>query len=120
MAIAHFQKIGNVLTLQIKKEINPTAFEAICREILRNAVDGPIRLILRIHQYPSFNSAEDLYYDLRFLKIYADHIHKVAVLSDRIWKHTWIALFGLFSGVDMAFFSSDQVQSAVTWVSGDA
>lgn len=119
MGIPHFQKNGNLLTLKITSSINDSSFRKICGELEQDALNGPLRMILIVHHYPSFNSAEDLYYDLRFVKLYADRIRKVAVVSDQNWKQTWVALFGLFAGVSMEFFDVGGIHQAVEWVRGD-
>jgi hypothetical protein len=119
MAIPHFKKDGNLLVLKITEDIKDDMFKQICRELEKAAVKGPVRLILVVRHYASFNSAEDLYYNLRFVKLFADRIKKVAVVADKAWKQTWVALFGLFSGVFMEFFHASQIQEAVDWVNSD-
>ena len=120
MVTARSEEKENLISLSITKEINTVAFNAICRQLSQRTTHGPMRILLMVRHYPSFNSAEDLYYDFRFLRLFADHIHRVAVVSDRTWKHTWVSLFALFSGIEMDFFPMDQVQSALNWLSSES
>ena len=117
MQFSEFKAVGNVLTIDIRSEIHQARFDAICRDMDRavNAL-GRVRLVLVVRPYPSFNSAESLLDDLRFLRLYDDVIDKVAVVGDRFWKDTWVGLFGLFSGIPMAFFGLAQVDDALQWI----
>ena len=111
---------NNIITLRINAEITDEEYKQIS-----NLIDGQIsrfgmiRFFLIVDQYPSLNSAESLYYDLRFVKVYVDQIEKIAVVCDKTWKKTWIALFGLFAGIRIEYFDSLEFKDAWNWVSGD-
>ena len=91
--------------MQIDAEIDADRFAGICSDLSKAAADfGNVKLVIVMKHYRSFNSAEDLYEDLRFVKLYADVIDKAAIVCDKKWKRTWMALFGLFSGVNIRFF----------------
>jgi hypothetical protein len=114
------QASGNVLTLDIRSEIRKKRFDAICKDLDQAAAAmGRIRLVLVVRHYPSFNSAEDFYDDLRFLRLYDHAIDKVAVVCDRFWKETWVGIFSLFSGIPMAYFDMGQVKDVTRWIQGD-
>lgn len=120
MQLTQFKAAGNVLTLDIRSEIRKDRFEAICRDMDRAvAALQKVRLVLVMRHYPSLNSAEDFYDDLRFLRLYDDAIDKVAVVCDRFWKDTWVGIFGLFSGIRMAFFEMSQVDAVTRWIQGE-
>lgn len=120
MPFSEFNVKGNLLTLEVRSEITKKRFNTICKE-MDQAVKtlGRIRLVLVMHHYPSFNSAEDFYYDLRFLRLYDHAIDKVAVACDRFWKDTWVGIFSLFSGIRMDFFEITQVQELAKWIQSD-
>ena len=108
---------GNVLTLEVRSEILRNRFKAICKDMDRAiAALGKLRLVLVIRHYPSFNSAEDFYDDLRFLRIYDHAIEKVAVVCDRFWKETWVGIFGLFSGIPMRYFEMGRPEAVARWI----
>ena len=108
---------GNFLSIEIDSEITDEKLQAIAREIHQTAnTFGKVRLILFIKHYPSLNNAEELYDNLRFVKLYAEQIDKVAVIADRASKRTWVSLFSLFSGVRMEFFASHERQEASSWI----
>jgi hypothetical protein len=119
MQLSEFTITGNLLTLEIRSEIREARFKAICRDMdLAVAARGRVRLVIVVRHYPSFNSAEDLYDDLRFLRLYEHAIDKVAIVSDRFWKDTWVGIFSLFSGIRMDFFEMTQVKEVTRWIQG--
>ena len=120
MQLSEFTGAGNVLTLDVRSEIRKARFEAICRDMDQAvAALGRVRLVLVIRHYPSFNSAEDFYDDLRFLRIYDHAIDKVAIVCDRLWKDTWVGIFSLFSGIRMDFFEMTQVNEVTRWIQSE-
>jgi len=120
MQLSEFTGAGNVLTLDVHSEIRATRFKAICRDMDQAvAAVGRFRLVLVMRHYPSLNSAEDLYDDLRFLRLYDHAIDKVAVVCDRFWKDTWVGIFSLFSGIRMDFFEITQVNEVTRWIQSD-
>lgn len=120
MPFTEFTANGNLLTLEVSAAITKKRFHAICRD-LDQAVEasGRIRLILVMRHYPSLNSAEDFYDDLRFLRRYGQAIDKVAVVCDRFWRDTWVGIFSLFSGIRMDFFEINQVEELARWIRND-
>ena len=117
MQLSEFKASGNILTLEIRSEIRDARFRAICRDLDRAvAALGRVRLVLVMRHYPSFNSAEDFFDDLRFLRLYDHAIDRVAVVCDRFWKDTWVGIFSLFSGIRMDFFEMTQVNEVTQWI----
>lgn len=82
----------------------------------RSARWGPLRLLVVLDSYPNFNSAEALYEDLRFVKLTAPDLVRVAVVAKEPWKDTWVALFGLFGGLEMAYFQTSAIEAAWQWL----
>lgn len=117
MQLTQFSVSGNVLTLEIRSEVHDERFKAICKDMDKAvAALGKLRLVLVIRHYPAFSSAESLYHDMRFLRLYDHAIEKVAVVCDRFWKDSWVGLFGLFSGIRMDFFEMTQIPELTQWV----
>ncbi len=117
MRLSRFTIAGNLLTLEIHSDIRKKRFEAICKDMEKAiAAMGRVRLVLVMRHYPSFNSAEDFYDDLRFLRLYDHAIEKVAVVCDRFWKDTWVGIFSLFSGIPMEFFELTQLDEVSRWI----
>lgn len=116
MELSEFKRSGNLMTLEVRSEIRAHRFKAICKDMDQAiARVGSVRLLLVMRHYPSFNSAEDFYYDLRFLRLYDHAIQKVAVVCDRRWKDTWVGIFSLFSGIRMDFFELTQADAVTRW-----
>lgn len=110
----------DILAYRITGEITEKEAKTIGADIDRKAKEhgGPIGLLLAVDTYPSLNSDEDLYTDLRFVRGREDAIRRMAVLGRGAYRNTWVALFGLFSRVETAYFQRNQVQAAVTWLQG--
>ena len=117
MPFKYFNVVGNVLFMEIDSEINKDKLNGICNEIEQAAATlGKVRLLLELKHYPSLNSAEDLYDDLRFVKLYANCIDKVAIVCDKTWKRTWVGLFSAFSGVEIGFFDKSEKEELSNWI----
>ncbi|MFP4390736.1 MAG: STAS/SEC14 domain-containing protein [Desulfococcaceae bacterium] len=110
----------DVLAYRITGEITEKEAKTIAADIDRKAEErgGPIGLLLAVDTYPSLNSDEDLYADLRFVRGREDAIRRMAVLGQGAYRNTWVALFGLFSRVETAYFERTRVQAAVSWIQG--
>lgn len=108
---------GNVIAIKINAEITKKEHDRINQVINKVIAEkGRIRLCLNIEHYPSLNSAESLYEDLKFAKIYSDYIDRMAVVGDRPWKKTLVAIFGLFGGIQAEYFDRPQVKAVWKWV----
>jgi hypothetical protein len=110
----------DILAYRITGEITEKEAKKIAADIDRTAEKqgGPIGLLLAVDTYPSLNSDEDLYTDLRFVRGREDAIRRMAVLGQGAYRNTWVALFGLFSRVETAYFERTQVQAAASWLQG--
>jgi len=110
----------DILAYRITGEISEKEAKKIAADIDRTAEKqgGPIGLLLAVDTYPSLNSDEDLYTDLRFVRGREEAIRRMAVLGQGAYRNTWVALFGLFSRVETAYFERNQVQAAVNWLQG--
>jgi hypothetical protein len=108
---------GNIVALKIRGEITQKDFDSISR-IMEKAIKKyvTIRLLLVIEHYASFFSAESLYEDLSFAHLYSNNIERMAVVGNRNWKSTWVALFGLFSGFLTQYFDETELNEAWNWV----
>jgi hypothetical protein len=117
MQTPFIQSEGSLISIHIDSPLTENDQHAVCRCIEEKAeAAGKVRLLLVMKQYPSLNSAEDLFDDLRFVRLTAEHIAKVAVVCDRLWKRTFLGLFSLFCGVNMQFFEIADMQAALTWI----
>lgn len=120
MLFQYFKIAGNILFMQISSEITDDKFRIVCREIEQaTATLGKVRLVLEFKHYRSLNSAEDLYDDLRFVKLYANCIDKVAIVCDKSWKRTWVGLFSAFSGVEIDFFDISGKNELTSWIQAE-
>lgn len=114
----HVQKIkGPVLAIKITGEITEAEHRRIDR-LLAARIErwGRIRILLTIKHYPSFNSAESFYEDLRMIKLHRDGIERLAVVGDRPWKNTWVGIFGLFGRLETDYFDWDRIDAAWQWI----
>jgi hypothetical protein len=114
----HIQKIqGNVLAIKITDEISENEHDRLDHLIRESVAKWKrIRVLIVIKHYPSFNSAEALYEDLRMFKKHSEHIDRLAVVGDRLWKRTWVGLFGLFSKIEAEYFEMERIDAAYQWI----
>jgi hypothetical protein len=107
----------NIVALKIREEITQKDFEEISL-IMDHAIknSGTIRLLLVVEHYASYFSRASLYEDLKFAHIYSNNIERMAVVGDRAWKSTWVALFGLFSGFPAYYFDKTEIDEALKWL----
>lgn len=111
------ERDNGVMALHITSEMNDRDTERLVRTIHMRALhQGKLGLLLLMDHYASFNSAEALYEDLRFVRQCEDKIKCMAIVSDQSWKETWVALFSLFSGVDASYFDRTELEEAFQWV----
>ena len=105
------------MAIHVRKEITNNEMKEIDQQLEdRIKQHGKIRLFVVMDSYPTFNSAESIYDDLRFAKKYSEHIERMAVLGDQTWKKHWIAIFGLFGGVPSEYFVRSDFKSAINWI----
>ena len=107
----------NVVLLKLHVAVSDSE-EARLSRLLEERIEkyGQIRVLLLLEGYPAADNAESLYEDMGFLKLHGDHIERLAVVGDRIWQETWIALFGLFGGMETAYFDGSEKKEAVKWI----
>lgn len=116
MQIKSIPSTPRLLSIGIDSPLRQTDHRTIAREIERaSKTGGRVRLVVVMRHYPTLNSAEDLLDDLSFVKLHADRIDRAAIVCDRAWKRTLLALFSLFSGVEMNFFDLSQTEAAAAW-----
>ncbi len=107
------------MAIRITGEVSDRETEEIVRRIHAQCPPGgKVRIFLKMSHYASFNSAEDLYYDLRFARYCDDRIERLAVVGDRSWKSTLVGLFGLFSSIETAYFDQSEARNAWQWLVG--
>lgn len=102
-------EIGNEITKKMRKEIT-----GVLEKRIKEA--GSVRLFIITEDYPTMNNAESLYFDLGFAKQYAHGIERMVVVGKGEWKKTWIALFGLFGGIETEYFERSEIESAWKWI----
>ena len=116
------QKIGNIVTVRLFDRMIDRQTRALSRMLQRtiDAADGKIRLLLSIDtQFPA-RSPENLFENLHFIRIHADHIERMCIVGSKGWERTYIGLFSLFGGIDMAYFDRSQTKEAIRWLQGIA
>ena len=116
-----FKNLGDleqqIVALKIEGEITRKDEEKIHRLMDQSiAKYGSIKLLIMLEHYSSFSSAEALYEDLKFAHLYSDSIERMAVVGDRDFKNTWVAIFGLFSGLITQYFDKSQINDALRWI----
>ena len=107
---------GNILGFKIVGGITKKQKERICK-ILENQIreSGKIRLLLVIVPHGKMD-AESLLFDLNFTLTYSDKIERMAIIGNKVWEKTWVALFGLFSHIRTQYFDRSEIKAAWKWI----
>ncbi len=110
----------SVLAYRISGEITKKRRKEVSAD-LKHAIDahGSIRLLLVVEPYPDIViGADGLYENLKFVMPHADAIERLAVVSSKLSENTYMAIFGLFSGIPTRHFSADNLNAAWQWATG--
>jgi hypothetical protein len=107
---------GNILGFKIVGGITKKQKERICKVLEKQiSKSGKIRLVLVIEPHGKMD-AESLLLDLNFTLIYSDKIERMAIIGNKLWEKTWIALFGLFSHIRTHYFDRSEIKAAWKWI----
>jgi hypothetical protein len=108
---------GPLVGLRIREEITDRETQELVHLIQeRSQQYGPVRLLVVYEADTGLMGAESLYENLRFAKLASEKLAKMAVVGKRDWENTWVGLFGLFGGVQTAYFDLGQLQAALAWL----
>jgi len=115
-------KIGNIVTVKLFDRMIDRQTRALSQMLQRSitAAGGKIRLLLSIDTQLPARSPENLFENLHFVRIHSDHIERMCIVGSKGWESTYIGLFGLFSGIEMAYFDRSQTVEAIRWLQGIA
>lgn len=110
---------SNLLAYRITGEITKKKRKAVSED-MRRAIDahGAIRILLIVEPYPDIViGADGLYENLKFIMIHSGAIQRLALVSRKLSEETYMAIFGLFSGIPTEHFHPDRMQAAWKWIS---
>jgi len=107
---------GNILGFKIVGGITKKQTKQIC-EVVEEQIrkSGKIRLLVVVEPRGNMDS-ESLLFDLNFTLRYADNIERMALIGNKAWEKTWIALFGLFSQIRTQYFDRSKIEAAWKWI----
>ena len=107
---------GNILGFKIVGGITKKQKKQISK-VLENQIrkSGKIRLLLVIEPHKKMD-AESLLFDLNFTLTYSDKIERMAIIGNKVWEYTWVALFGLFSHIRTQYFDRSEIKAAWKWI----
>ncbi len=114
------QKIGDIVTVKLFDRMIDRQTRALNR-MLQEAIaaaGGKIRLLLSIDTQLPARSPESLFENLHFVRMNAEHIERLCIVGGKGWERTYFGLFGLFGGIDMAYFDRTQTMEAIRWLQG--
>ena len=106
-----------VVGLRIRKDITDLENRELVDLIQQSAQrHGPVRLLVVYEASLGLMGAESLYDNMRFAKQVSENLAKMAVIGKHDWENTWIGLFGLFGGIQTAYFDRRQIEAALAWL----
>ena len=110
---------GSHVGIRITEDITKAENDAIVSLIEeRFARHGPVRLLVVYEADPGLMGAESLYDNMRFAKVASDKLARMAVIGKHAWDNTWVGLFGLFGGIQTRYFSREETEEALAWLTG--
>lgn len=114
--------IGNIVTVKLFDRMIDRQTRALSQMLQRSiaAAGGKIRLLMSIDTQLPARSPENLLENLHFVRMHADHIERMCIVGSKGWESTYIGLFSLFSGIEMAYFDRTQTVEAIRWLKGIA
>ena len=114
-------RAGRIVSIRFFDRMLDRETRRLSRKLQRQiiAAGGKVRLLLAIDTARPGTGPGALFQGLQFLKLHADHIERIALLGRKGRESTYVGLFSLFSGIDMAYFSTDEGIRAVRWLQGD-
>jgi len=106
-----------IVGLRIRKDITDPENREIVDLIQQGARrHGSVRLLLFYEADLGLMGAESLYDNMRFAKQVSENLVKMAVIGKHDWESTWIGLFGLFGGIQTAYYDRSQIETALAWL----
>ena len=106
-----------IVGLRIREDISdPENRELVDLIQQRARRHGPVRLLVVYEAGLGLMGAESLYDNMRFAKQISENLAKMAVIGKHDWENTWIGLFGLFGGIQTAYFDRRQIEAALAWL----
>jgi hypothetical protein len=107
---------GNILGFKIVGSLTKKQKKQISKILDNQILEwGKIRLLLLIESHRKMD-AESLLFDLNFTLIYADKIERMAIVGNKVWENTWVAIFGLFSHIRTQYFDRSEIKAAWKWI----
>lgn len=112
------ESTGNVLGFRITGEITKKRREQVSSTLAEAIAEhGAIRLLLIIEPYRDITiGADGLYENLKFVMPHTQGIEKLAVVGHKVSEGTYMAIFGLFSGMVVEYFDRARLEAAWKWV----
>ena len=106
-----------IVGMRIREDISDSENQQLVDLIQQRAQrHGPVRLLVIYEASLGFMGAESLYDNTRFAKQVSGNLAKMAVIGKHDWENTWIGLFGLFGGIQTAYYDRSQIEAALPWL----
>ncbi len=110
------EQAPNILGFNIPEDMSRKRQKQICAILERQIrKSGNVRLVLMLEPRKT-TDVESLLFDLGFAYVYSAQIERMALVGSNLWKRTGTALFGLFSGIETAYFDRSKASAAWEWI----
>ena len=113
------KRVGNIVTVKLFDRMLDRQTKQLSRMLQHSIASSggrKISMILSVESQAQSNSPESLFESLQFLKIHSDNIDRIAIVGNKAWERTYVALFGLFGGIDIEYFDRPRAFEAIKWV----
>jgi SpoIIAA-like len=110
---------GKVLEVEVIGELTHADYQSCIGEFERLLHQhGKLRVLYDLVNFHGWE-ATALWDEIRFDVKHFSNIERMAIIGDKKWEN-WMAEFTKpFTGAQVRFFDSDQLEFARAWVSGD-
>jgi hypothetical protein len=120
MKSIRLQRVGLIVSIRFFDRMIDRQTRQLSAMLQRSIAEagGRVRLLLAIEAEVYGRSPESLFENLKFIKLHADQIDRIAIVGRRSWERTYVGLFGLFSGIETDYFDRSEAVDAVRWLKG--
>lgn len=81
--------------------------------------EGSISLYIELEDFQGWD-AKAAWDDLRFDLKHDKDFKRIAIVGDKLWEHSGIALANFFTRTEMRFFNKDEAEAAWDWLQGNS
>src|SRR5262249_31315018 len=110
---------GKVLEVNLHGKLTREDYERIVPDteaMIRE--HGKIRILITVHDFHGWDAGA-LWQDIKWTVRHFNHVERMAVVGEKTWHRWMTTLSKPFTGAQVRYFTSDQLEEARDWVESD-